>query len=250
MNNREYVSDEEMIKNWFDQMYKDEIEKVEGMMANEQLIAKGCDTEEMCLMHLQNIATMSEYVKRLEKLCSESAITEQKTYAEQHFEEAQSISYTVDIVTAEHDTVAVEPETVEFIPLVPINADMCKLLASKTIVKRIVIYAVVRRNRDTGLSCNNTLSLLGKVYERAIQLAEYRDFAAFDIKIGDLRTTSIIEPCLNFKSHEGHASSSTKWSLTMAAYQKIPTFSTKVNELLDELDQTDDDLIGFAFRKI
>lgn len=249
MNNREQVSDEEMIHNWFNQMYKDEIEKVEGMMANEQLIAKGCNTEGMCLMHLQNIATMSDYVKRLEKLCSESAITEQKTYAEQHFEEAQSISYTVDIVISEYDMVAVEPETVEFIPLVPINADMRKTF-STPIAEQIVVYAAVRRNRDAGLSCNNILSLLGKVYERAIQVADHGDFVAFDIKLGDLKTVSIIEPCLDFKTHEGCVSSSTKRSLTMLAYQKIPTFSAKVTELLDELDQTDDDLIGFAFHKI
>lgn len=62
----------EMVKEWFKQLYKDAIDEARSAIANERLWQNGADSDEGIAMHEQNIANLEEYVavltQRLQEL--------------------------------------------------------------------------------------------------------------------------------------------------------------------------------------
>ena len=56
---------DEIIKNWFIELYTKEIENVRGTMENERIWWKGSATPEQEEVHLKNIARLTEYERQL-----------------------------------------------------------------------------------------------------------------------------------------------------------------------------------------
>ena len=61
----------EMIKHWLTKLYEKEIEKVQGTISNEKLWMLGSETKEQEQMHIDNMATLNEYVATLKTLLHE-----------------------------------------------------------------------------------------------------------------------------------------------------------------------------------
>ena len=56
----------ETVKNWLEELYKDEIEEAKGAIENEHLWELGYDGEEPLNPHTENIEVLKEYIKELE----------------------------------------------------------------------------------------------------------------------------------------------------------------------------------------
>lgn len=174
------------------------------------------------------------------------------TYAEEHFSLVQPLSIAVNVFEPEYGSFGgLENRTVvvDFVPIVPANANMAKTFSNSYESEHIVICAVIER-AGNGVSCDNTLSVLGKLYEKAIIEKYNKDFVAFDLQIGGLRTTSFIEPCFDFEPSDDCTTSLTSKSMVKLACREIPNFPTIAKNLLDDVDNRGDVLLGFAFRKI
>ena len=174
------------------------------------------------------------------------------TYAEEHFHLAQPLSLVVNVFEPEYGSFGkLENRTVvvDFVPIAPINVNMAKIFSNLYEFEHIVICAVIERV-ENGVTCNNTLSILGKLYEKAIIEKYNKDFVAFDLQIGGLYTASFIEPCFDFEPSDNCTTSLTHKSMVKIACREIPAFSTIAKNLLDDVDNRGDTLLGFAFRKI
>lgn len=62
---------DEMIKHWLTELYEKEIEKAQGTISNEKLWMLGSETKEQEQMHIDNMATLNEYVATLKTLLNE-----------------------------------------------------------------------------------------------------------------------------------------------------------------------------------
>jgi hypothetical protein len=51
----------ETVKIWLNKLYDNEIRETEGAIENEEIWAKGADTEEQEAMHRNNISDLKEY---------------------------------------------------------------------------------------------------------------------------------------------------------------------------------------------
>lgn len=61
----------EMVKNWLIELYEREIEEAQGTISNEKLWMLGSETKEQEQMHIDNMATLNEYVATLKTLLNE-----------------------------------------------------------------------------------------------------------------------------------------------------------------------------------
>lgn len=61
----------EMIKHWLTKLYEKEIEEAQGAISNEKLWMLGSETKEQEQMHIDNMATLNEYVATLKTLLHE-----------------------------------------------------------------------------------------------------------------------------------------------------------------------------------
>lgn len=56
----------EMVKEWFKELYGEAAEEAKAAIANERLWANGAETDEEISMHEQNIENYEEYIKCLQ----------------------------------------------------------------------------------------------------------------------------------------------------------------------------------------
>jgi len=73
MNIELYLPDQEIINKWIKDLDKNEdipsvIEEARGTISNERIWLKGSDNEEQIIAHNQNIATLEEYIRRLQEI--------------------------------------------------------------------------------------------------------------------------------------------------------------------------------------
>lgn len=61
----------EMIKHWLMELYEREIDDTQGTISNEKLWMLGSETKEQEQMHIDNMATLNEYVATLKTLLHE-----------------------------------------------------------------------------------------------------------------------------------------------------------------------------------
>ena len=54
-------------KEWFRNMYEENIKEAKAAISNERLWLKGADTEEAIFAHESNIATLEEYIEELKE---------------------------------------------------------------------------------------------------------------------------------------------------------------------------------------
>ena len=57
----------EVVKIWFERLYKEEIENIEGTISNERLWKKGSKDEEEVVIHTLNIEELEEYLGLLKE---------------------------------------------------------------------------------------------------------------------------------------------------------------------------------------
>lgn len=61
----------EMIKHWLMELYEREIDDTQGAISNESIWMLGSETKEQEQMHIDNMATLNEYVATLKTLLHE-----------------------------------------------------------------------------------------------------------------------------------------------------------------------------------
>ena len=61
----------EMVKNWLIELYEREIDDTQATISNENIWMLGSDTKEQEQMHIDNMATLNEYVATLKTLLHE-----------------------------------------------------------------------------------------------------------------------------------------------------------------------------------
>ena len=61
----------ETIKHWLTKLYEKEIEEAQGAISNEKLWMLGSETKEQEQMHIDNMATLNEYVATLKTLLND-----------------------------------------------------------------------------------------------------------------------------------------------------------------------------------
>ena len=64
----DFVELDEMQKEWFKQMFANEIENIKGTISNERLIQKGCSTQEQISMQEENILRLVSYQEFLQDI--------------------------------------------------------------------------------------------------------------------------------------------------------------------------------------
>ena len=57
----------EMVKEWFKELYKEAIEESKSAIANERLWQNGANTDEGINMHEENIQNLEEYIAALQE---------------------------------------------------------------------------------------------------------------------------------------------------------------------------------------
>ena len=66
-----YSGDNELVKEWLKEMYKNEIDETVGAIENERMWSNGADDVEAASMHEGNIESLEEYVEVLQNLLDE-----------------------------------------------------------------------------------------------------------------------------------------------------------------------------------
>ena len=61
----------ETVKIWFEELYKKEIEEIEGTISNERLWELGYNGDEPINPHTENIEMLTEYLEALEEKLAE-----------------------------------------------------------------------------------------------------------------------------------------------------------------------------------
>lgn len=61
----------EMVKFWFEELYRNEIEEIKVAIDNEHMWALGYDGKEPINPHIENIETLKEYIFLLEEKLNE-----------------------------------------------------------------------------------------------------------------------------------------------------------------------------------
>ena len=61
----------ETVRIWFEELYKKEIEEIEGAISNERLWELGYDGDEPTNPHTENIAILMEYLELLKEKLAE-----------------------------------------------------------------------------------------------------------------------------------------------------------------------------------
>ena len=66
-----YSGDNELVKEWLRELYKNEIDETLGTIENERIWSNGADDEEGAEMHERNIESLEEYIEVLQNLLDE-----------------------------------------------------------------------------------------------------------------------------------------------------------------------------------